>query len=78
VETQKKYDLTGVNGAAVYRDLPEGLKLRMVTGEIVQILANAHDGAILIVKTIENEKNPSSVGDEQAIFYADVKEVVYD
>jgi len=77
VETSKKYDLTGVNGAAVFRDLPVGLKLLMGDdGRIVEILANAHDGAVLIVKVVENQNNPSSVGEEQTIFYADVKEAV--
>jgi hypothetical protein len=76
VETPKQYDLTGVNGAAVFRDLPEGLKLRMLTGEIVEIVANARNGANLIVKVVENEANPSSVGEEEYVFFADVKEVV--
>jgi hypothetical protein len=76
VETSKQYDLTGVNGASVFRDLPEGLKLRMVSGAIVEIVANAHDGAVLIVRVLENEAKPSSVGDEETVFYTDVKEVV--
>ena len=76
METSKQYDLTGVNGAAVFRDLPDGLKLRMLTGEIVEIVANARNGANLIVRVVENEANPSSVGDEETIFYADVKEVI--
>ena len=76
METPKKYDLTGVHGAEVFRDLPEGLKLRMLNGSVVEILANARDGAVLIVRVVENEANPSSVGEEQTIFFADVKEVV--
>ena len=77
IETSKKYDLTGVHGAEVFRDLPEGLKLKMATGEIVEIVANAHDGAILIVRVLENTANPSRVGGEETIFYTDVQEVVY-
>ena len=76
METPKQYDLTGVHGAAVFRDLPEGLKLKMVTGEIVEIVANARNGANLIVRVLENEAKPSSVGDEEYVFFADVKEVV--
>jgi len=76
VETPKKYDLSGVHGAEVFRDLPEGLKLRMVDGSIVEIAANAHDGAVLIVKVIESTANPASVGGEETIFFTDVKEVV--
>jgi hypothetical protein len=73
-----KYDLTGVHGAAVFRDLPEGLKLRMLTGELVEIIANARNGANLVVKVLENPNpnNPASVGDEDYVFFADVKEVV--
>ena len=41
MEIPKKYDLTGVHGAEVFRDLPEGLKLRMLDGSVVEILANA-------------------------------------
>ena len=72
----KKYDLTGVHGAEVFRDLPEGLKLRMDDDRIVEILANARDGAVLVVKVVNNDKDPSSVGEEQTIFFADVREVV--
>jgi len=76
VETSKQYDLTGVHGAEVFRDLPEGLKLRMVSGAIVEILANARNGANLIVRVLENEANPSSVGEEEYVFFTDVAEVV--
>jgi hypothetical protein len=76
VEASKKYALTGVHGAEVFRDLPEGLELRMLDGSIVEILANARDGAVLIVKVLENENDPSTVGEEQTILFADVQEVV--
>jgi hypothetical protein len=76
VETSKKYDLTGVHGAEVFRDLPVGIKLRMLDGSIVEILANARNGANLIVKVVENEHNPSSVGNEEYVFFADVDKVV--
>jgi len=76
VETSKRYDLTGVHGADVFRNLPEGLKLRMVSGAIVEIVENARNGAILFVRVVENEAKPSSVGDEEYVFFTDVKEVV--
>jgi len=71
-----KYDLTGVHGAAVFRDLPEGTKLRMVGGSIVEILENARNGANLYVRVVENEANPSSVGEEEYVFFTDVQEAV--
>jgi hypothetical protein len=75
-EPSNKYDLTGVNGAQVFRDLPQGIKLRMVTGQIVEILENAGNGANLLCRFVENEENPSSVGEEEYVFFTDVKEVV--
>lgn len=76
MQPSKQYDLTGVHGAEVFRDLPEGLKLRMNDDSIVQIVANARDGAVLIVKVLENAGNPASVGTEETILFVDVKEVV--
>jgi len=75
VETSNRYDLTGIHGAENFRDLPEGLKLRMTDGSIVEIVGNAHDGAVLVVKILEND-NPASVGEEETIFFPDVKEVI--
>lgn len=76
MESSKQYDLTGIHGAQVFRDLPEGLKLRMVSGAIVEIVANARNGANLIVRVLEDEANPSSVGEEEYVFYTDVKEAI--
>ena len=75
-KTSDKYDLTGVHGAEVFRDLPEGTKLRMEDGHIVEILENARNGANLLVRVVENESNPSSVGEEEFVFFTDVKEAV--
>lgn len=75
-KTSDKYDLTGVHGAQVFRDLPRGIKLRMVTRQIVEILENAGNGANLLCRFVENEENPSSVGEEEYVFFTDVKEVV--
>jgi hypothetical protein len=72
----KAYDLTGVNGAAVFRDLPEGTKLRMGDGHIVEIVENARNGSNLLCKVVENEAAPSSVGEEEFVLFTDVTEVV--
>jgi hypothetical protein len=76
VESSKKYDLSGVHGAEVFRDLPEGLKLRLASGAIGEIIGNPHDGAILQIRIVEHPDDPSKVGEEEFIFYPDVKEVV--
>jgi len=75
-ETPKKYDLWGVHGAETFRDLQLGMKLRMADDSLVEIVGNPHDGAVMVVKVVESEVNPSSVGEEQTIFFAEVKEVV--
>jgi hypothetical protein len=76
VEASKQYDITGVHGAEVFRDLPEGLKLRMVDGALVEITGNPHDGAVLVVKVLEKGERSPAVGEEDTIFFADVKEVL--
>ena len=72
----KTFDLTGIDGAAVFRDLPEGTKLRMSDGHIVEIIENARNGANLLCKVVENEHAPSSVGEEEFVFFTEVAEVV--
>ena len=76
METSKKYDITGVHGAEVFRDLPEGLKLRMLDGALVEIVGNPHDGAVLVVRVVEPGERSPAVGEEDTIFFADVKEVI--
>ena len=72
----KRYDLTGIDGAQVFRDLPEGLKLRLVNGAIVEIVGNARNGVNLVVNVLENDANPSSVGEEEYVMFTDVQEVI--
>ena len=72
----KEFDLTGIEGAAVFRDLPEGTRLRMSDGHIVEIVENARNGANLLCKVVENEADSSAVGEEEFVFFADVVEVV--
>jgi len=76
VEASKQYDITGIHGAEIFRDLPLGLKLRMIDGALVEIVGNPHDGAVLVVRVIEPGERSPAVGEEDTIFFADVKEVV--
>ena len=71
----KKYDLSGVHGAEVFRDLEEGLKLRLGNGAVAEITGNPHDGSVLQVKILE-AGGPYAVGEEAYIFYPEVREVV--
>jgi hypothetical protein len=74
VESSKKYDLSGVHGAEVFRDLPDGAKLRMTDGRVGEIIGNPHDGAIMMLKIIENPNDPTKVGEEEYVFYTEVRE----
>jgi hypothetical protein len=73
---EKKYDLSGVDGAAQFRTLPEGLKVKMTNGSIGEIIGNPGDGAYLLVRVLEDSKNPNHVGEEQPVFFTDVVDVV--
>ena len=73
---QKKYDLSGVHGAAQFRTLPEGLKLKMANGSIGEIIGNAGDGAYVLVRVLVDPKDPKRVGEEQPVFFTDVVDVV--
>lgn len=76
METPKKYDLTGINAAEVFRDLPEGLRVRLTDGATAEIVGNPHDGAILVIRILESPQDPSRVGTEEHVFFPDVSEVV--
>lgn len=70
------YDLTGIHGAEVFRDLPEGVRLRMTDGSAAEIVANARDGAWLLVRITEDPDNPDRAGQEEHVFFADVESVI--
>jgi hypothetical protein len=71
-----QYDLTGVHGAETFRTLPEGLKIELKNGAIGEITGNPHDGAILLVTYLEYPDNPTKVGEEDAVYFLDVKRVI--
>ena len=74
--TSPDYDLGGVHGAEVFRDLPEGVEVHMVDGSVGEIVGNAGDGAWIMVRITTDENDPDRVGDEEAVFYADVQSAV--
>jgi hypothetical protein len=76
--TSPDYDLTGIRGAEIFRDLPEGVRLRLSDGAIAEIVANAGDGAWIMVKIVEDENNPDRVGEEEPAFFAEVQSVVHE
>lgn len=70
------YNLTGTDGASVFRNLPEGIRVRMTNGAIGEITGNPHDGAYIMVRITENPANPSQIGEEDLVFFNDVQEVI--
>jgi hypothetical protein len=74
--THPDYDLSGIHGAEVFRDLPEGIRLELEDGAVGEIVANAGDGAWLMVKIVADENNPGRVGEEEPVFFAEVQSVV--
>jgi hypothetical protein len=55
------------------RDLPEGTKLKLKNGAVVEIVTNANDGGWLLGKFLEHEKEPAMVGTEDWVFFGDVQ-----
>lgn len=70
------FDLSGIHGAEAFRELPEGVHLNLSDGAVAEIVANAGDGAWLMVKIVEDQNNPDRVGDEEPVFFAEVDSVV--
>lgn len=71
----KRYDLSGPDGPAVFRELPEGLKIKLANGALGQIAGNPRDGAFLVVKILESPEDPSKVGEEEFVFFTEVRGV---
>ena len=70
----KKYDLTGQHGAEVFRDLPEGTKVKLVNGAAGEVTGNPHNAGFLLVKFLEHPQDPSKVGEEEYVFFNEVSE----
>jgi len=56
------------------RDMPEGTKLKLTDGSIVEITANARNGGYVLARYLENSAEPELVGTEEWVFFGDVKE----
>ena len=72
--TPKKFDLSGQHGAEVFRNLPEGTKLKLINGAVGEIAGNPHDGAYVLLLFLEHPQDPSKVGQEELVFFNEVKE----
>ena len=70
----KRYILTGQHGAEVFRSLPEGTRIKLLNGAVGEITANPHDGGFILVKFLEHPHDPSKVGEEDYVFFNEVRE----
>ena len=70
----KKYNLSGQHGAEVFCTLPEGTRITLLNGAVGEIIANPHDGGFILVKFLEHPKDPSKVGEEDYVFFNEVRE----
>ena len=69
-------DLKSNNAALIYRDLPVGARVKRRDGAILEVTGNPHDGAWLLIRVVEDPNEPSSVGQEDMVFFTDVEAVV--
>jgi hypothetical protein len=69
-----KYDLSGQHGAEVFRNLPQGTRVKLLNGAAGEITENAGDGGFILVKFSEHPQDPSKVGEEDYVFFNEVRE----
>ena len=70
----KKFDLTGQAAPEVFRTLPEGTKVKMFNGSSGEVIANPQDGGFVLVRIDAHPKDPSKVGEEDYVFFNEVRE----
>lgn len=56
--------------------IEEGAKVKLVGGEIAEVIDNPRDGMWILLRFLEAENDPARVGEEELIFWADVLGVV--
>lgn len=63
-------------GGPMLREMPLGTKLSLHDGSVVEIVGNPGDGGWLNVKFLESGEHSPAVGEEEWIFFADVKDIM--
>lgn len=74
--TSQRYDLTGLDTIDVWCSLPEGAKLTLNNGAVGEVIANPRDGGFILVRFEEHPDDPSKVGQEDYVFFNEVREAV--
>ena len=72
----KQFDLSGQHGAEAFRTLPEGVKVILLNGASGEVIGNPGDGGFVLVKWLEHPQEPSKVGEEEYVFFNEVREAV--
>ena len=72
----KRYDLAGQHGAEAFRTLPEGVTVILLNGASGEVIGNPGDGGFVLVKWLEHPQEPSKVGEEEYVFFNEVREAV--
>ena len=72
----KLYDLSGQHGAEAFRTLPEGVKIVLLNGASGEVIGNPGDGGFVLVKWLEHPQDPTKVGEEEYVFFNEVREAV--
>lgn len=75
-ESSSGGNLNSSDAALIYRDLPVGAKVKRKDGAILEVTGNPRDGAWLLVRVVEDPNEPSSVGQEDMVFFTDVVAVL--
>jgi hypothetical protein len=65
-------------GGPLLREAPVGTKLQMKDNSIVEIVANPGDGGWVQVRYEQPVDGAAEVGDEEWVFYTDVKDFAED
>ena len=76
VQSSSSGDLESTDAASIFRDLPEGAKVRLKNGAVAEITGNPRDGAWLLIRFVEHPEDPSLVGQDDMVFFVDVDSLV--
>lgn len=74
--TDKNQQYRSPTGSPMLRAVPEGTKLSLTDGSIVEVVGNPGNGGWLLVRYLESPSGSPAVGDEEWVFYSDVKDFV--
>ena len=58
------------------REAPIGTKLSLRDGSLVEIVGNPGDGGWVNVRYLESPTGSPAVGEEEWLFFADIKDIV--